>query len=227
MSCLRDAMVAGADEVLERAAGEAFGLHLLDVLLGDAVVARPDHGLERRGLVTLGLDAADVVDGHAVALRALDLIERQLVVALGLEVADVARSDVVNGQLEAAPQRQVVGVADRLHLGDVLLAGLEREETGAAAVAEGAIEGERPGFAAELEFDARGGKRGAVDWQPGQLVGGEGLSHAPAAAVPVVTRPVGLRRSVGADLEEHLGVAELGGPRAVDRRSSGPRQSCR
>ncbi len=64
--------------------------------------------------------------------------------------------------------------------------------------------------------------------QPGQLVGGESLPHAPAAAVPVIVRPVGVGRCVGTNLEEHFSVTELGGPGAVDvGRLSGHRHADR
>ena len=156
----------------------------------------------------------DVVDGDAVRLRALNLVERQLVVALALEVADVLRPDVVHGELKAAPERQVVGVAEAAHLADVGVARREGEEPGAAAVAERPFERQRAGLAAEVELHRRRGQLIVVGRKPGQIVDGEALPHVPVA-VPVAG-PVPVGRRGGADLQEDLAGVNLGGPGAVN-----------
>src|SRR6185295_15932782 len=115
--------------------------------------------------------------------------QRQLVVTLGLERGDVLRSDVVDRELISAPERQVVVVTEALHLGDVLGARHEVEETGAAAIAERAFEGERSRLTPHLELDSRNGEVLVVGWETGQLLDGVGLAHAPVA-VPAVPVPV-------------------------------------
>src|SRR5439155_5708384 len=134
---------------------EALALHRLDEVRRHAVIARANQVLERRGAEALALEFADVVDRDAVALRALDKIERELVEALALQIADVLRPDVVDSELKPPPHGKVFRVAERSHLARVLGARAEGEETGAAAVAERAVERERAGLAAQLELDVR------------------------------------------------------------------------
>src|SRR6185503_17118994 len=111
--------------------------------------------------VALRRHLPDVVGADAMVLPPLDVVERQPVVSLGLEHPDVFRADVVDRQLIAAPDRQVVGVTDGLHLGRELWAWREGEEPGAAAVPEGALEAEDTGLAAKLELE-RGGAEAVI-----------------------------------------------------------------
>src|SRR5262249_60249272 len=114
---------------------------------------------------------------------------------------------------EPAPDRQIVSVAERPHLAGVFGARREGEEAGAAAVAESAVERQRPGFAPQFELDVGDGELIVVAGQTPNLVDWNGLTHVPVAA-PLVAVPVSRRG--GADLKEHLAVAKLGRPGTVN-----------
>ena len=109
-------------------------------------------------------------------------------------------------ELIAAPDREVVGVAERLHLAHVFRARREGEEPRAAAVAERAVEGERPGLAPQLELQAGGGEAIVVHREPVDPVGRHALPVAPVAVVLVV----------GAQLQERGRAVQLGRPGAMD-----------
>src|SRR5206468_7110033 len=115
---LRDAMIPSSDELLECGSTVSFGLHRLDVVGRDAVVPRANEGVERGCSEAERLDATDVLDIDTVALRALNLVERELVESFGLQLADVSGPDVVDGELIAAPEWQIVRVPQRLDLAD-------------------------------------------------------------------------------------------------------------
>src|SRR5262249_22443424 len=211
---LRDAVIPKPDELVERGRRrDALRPHRLDVIGRDAVVARANEVFEGGRAVAEALEVLDVLDGDAMGFRALDVVERQFVEAFSLERADVFRTDVVNGELEPTPDRQVVGIAERPHLGGVLGARREGEEAGAAPVAECAVEGQGAGFAAQLGSEIRNGELVVVAGQPAELVNRDGLPHVPVAA-PLVAVPIGGRG--GANLEKYLAFAKLGGPGPVD-----------
>ena len=114
-------------------------------------------------------------------------------------------------ELEAAPERQILRVAEGLHLGRVLGARVEREQAGAAAGAERAVERQRSGLAVELELDGRRAEPLVAGREAAEFIHRERLAHVPVA-VPGV-RAVG---RAGADLKKHLAVLQLSGPRAGD-----------
>ena len=178
------------------------------------MVPRTNEGVEGGCSEAERLDAADVLDIDTVGLRALNLVERELVESFGLQLADVSGPDVVDGELIAAPEWQIVRVPQRLHLADICVPGCEREQARSATLPERPVERQRARLAAEIEADARGGELIVVGGQARELVDRKALAHVP---VPVpVARSGRIGRGRGPHLEEHLPGANLRRPGAVN-----------